>query len=192
MNLIGLTGFARVGKDTACRLLHGRRLAFADALKEDLSEIVRLRYGFDPHALTAEQKEIVRPLYVAHGMVGRAVDPAMWIAPVLRCIDFLRRCLPPLPHEEGNAVQRGKGRPIVVCDVRYANEARALLDIGARIVYIDRPGYGPANDEERASFDEMMSDPALWKQIQPVINDGTEADLGRKLRVALGHSDEVT
>ena len=186
MNLIGLTGFARVGKDTACRLLHGRRLAFADALKEDLFKIVWLRYGFDPHALTEEQKEIVRPLYVAHGRVGRAVDPAMWIAPILRCIDFLRRCSPPLPHEEKNSVQRGEGRPIVVCDVRYANEARALLDIGARIVYIDRPGYGPANEEEERSFAEMREDTELWRHVLVIHNDGTLEELGQRLREALG------
>ena len=203
MKLIGFAGYARTGKDTACELLGGRRIAFADALKDDLADIVERRYGLDPSALTPEQKEIIRPLYVAHGMIGRAIDPTMWISPALRFIDFLRRCSPQTafgtwgalaPRGDGDGghgnddapVKVGEGRPICVVDVRYPNEVRALLDVGARIIYIERPGYGPANEEESRSFYDIRNDQTLWSNVQTVVNDGTKEAFRTALKETLG------
>ena len=187
MKIIGFAGYARTGKDTACELLGGRRIAFADALKDDLADLVERRYGLDPTTLTPEQKEIIRPLYVAHGMIGRAIDPTMWISPVLRCIDFLRRCSPQAIFGTwGAPVKMGEGRPICVVDVRYPNEVRALLDVGARIIYIERPGYGPANEEESRSFYDIRNDQTLWLNVQTVVNDGTKEVFRAALKEALG------
>lgn len=141
--LLGLAGVSRAGKDLACRLLGGHRLAFADALKADLAPIIRDRYGFDPLNLTPEQKEILRPLFVAHGACARAVDPDIWIRPVEERIRNIF-----------DAISAGHSfaEPLCITDCRYLNEVRAVLKLGGMVLHICRPGMEPANEEEEKSF----------------------------------------
>ena len=186
MKLIGFAGAARTGKDTACRLIGGYRLAFADALKNDLIGIVRDRYGWNPGALTSEQKEIVRPLYVAHGAVGRAVDPDMWIRPVVQCIEALQgRGFTPEPIADA----------LCITDLRYRNEAEAVLKLGGIVIYLRRPGFLPINDEEEKSLSDML----IWAysgklggRFKVVENDSDLPTLAARVREAasLESSDE--
>lgn len=178
--LLGLAGFSRTGKDTACRLLGGHRIAFADALKEDLAPIIRDRYGFSPSNLTPEQKEILRPLFVAHGACARAVDPDIWIRPVEERIrhvqDMMEQGVLPLA-------------PICVTDLRYLNEARAILRLGGIVLHIMRPDHGPANEEERRSFaqiEERRREGDFAGKMITVVNDGDLALFAKRLKEALG------
>jgi len=178
--LIGCAGFSRVGKDEACRLLGGHRLAFADALKADLAPVIRDRYGFDPTALTPEQKETLRPLFVAHGAAARAVDPDIWIRPVEERIRGFY-----------DMAAAGQWAPPLVCvtDVRYLNEVNAVLKLGGMVVHITRPGYGPANGEEERSFDLIR---LRWARgdfglaMRPVDNSGDLVEFAQKLKEAIG------
>ena len=144
--LIALIGADQRGKDTACRLLGGYRLAFADELKRDLAPVILDRYGISLSAMTPREKEIIRPLLVAHGMVARVVRADMWIEPLLDRLDAVQGAMN-AGHVPVN--------PICITDCRFRNEAIALLKRGARLVYITRLGCEAANEEERQSLAEI-------------------------------------
>ena len=132
--IIGIAGYAGSGKDTfgqfLLELLPGyKRMAFADSLKDMLKDVA---------FITKADKEGMRPLYVELGKLGRRQDPNFWIKLLaLKKVDV--------------------GEDIVITDVRYANEAKWILEHGGRVVYIEKPDVEPANDEELQSFTEMFS-----------------------------------
>lgn len=141
--LIGLCGYARVGKDSIAALMPGFvRRAFATQLKMDVDRLTR-PLGLDVLHNT-EHKIMARELLVAHGRLARAVDPDYWIdrvtVPNMNC---------------------------VITDVRYANEVEFILDKGGRVVRVFRNGYGPANEEERRSFEEIAD---RWPNMPGVFN----------------------
>jgi hypothetical protein len=74
--VIGVGGFARSGKDTFVKIArkilkeHGYssiKLAFADALKEEIDPFLVQNYGISAWTDDTEQKKIIRPFLVAHG-----------------------------------------------------------------------------------------------------------------------------
>lgn len=156
MKIIGLCGYAQVGKDTACsviRLLHPewKRYAFADALKYDIHQL--------PGVPNSPSKEALRPLYVEYGKLGRTGDADYWV------------------HRLWNRFGTVDPGPIIITDVRYLNEVRRILTSGGKVVRIVRAGYGPANDEEARSFEEIEKTYSLPK----VLNDSTPEELGLKV-----------
>ena len=172
---IALMGRARSGKDTAAGHLvrhHGyRRLAFADPLKDMALEINPL--------IPAEHGEHVplRPLIEDAGWeyakvrypevrrilqhVGQSIrdrDPDYWVSLLMRDVE----------------AAGWMGTPVVVTDVRYPNEADALINAGFRLVRILRPSLPaqPAGEHEsETALDGFPADAVIW-------ND-TTADLLR-------------
>jgi len=80
MKIIGISGFARSGKDlfttVAQRVLkeHGlktERYALAYELKSDLKDLIKTKVGIDVFTENTEEKNIIRPLLVAYGDVMR-------------------------------------------------------------------------------------------------------------------------
>lgn len=74
--VIGIGGLARSGKDTFVKIArkilkeHGYssiKLAFADALKEEIDPFLVQNYGISAWTDDTEQKKIIRPFLVAHG-----------------------------------------------------------------------------------------------------------------------------
>lgn len=155
MKLIGLCGYAQSGKDSAASTMKGwYRAAFADHLKKDLHPLLQM-VGCD--VSNPAHKAIARGLLVEWGRTARAFKPAFWID---RLFSGLR--------------ENGK---IVITDVRYANEIRAIVDRGGIVVRILRPGYGPANEEEALSFKAIEA-----KFHLPIIrNNGTLQSLGKRV-----------
>lgn len=126
--IIGLCGYAKVGKDTiAARLPGFHRAAFADELKNDVEPLAK-KLGLDLHY--AEDKELFRPVLVEYGRAARKKDPDIWINRLAR-------------YEQGN---------VVITDVRYSNEVEFITDNGGIVFRIERAGRGPANGEELSSF----------------------------------------
>ncbi|MEU7243410.1 hypothetical protein [Streptomyces sparsogenes] len=139
---IGLIGLARSGKDTAGKWLVDNRgysrVAFADplrqaALKLDpivlnrmdepdrLSRIVR-DYGWErAKDLYPETRRVLQEL----GSAMRELDEDFWLRAALSKV---------------RDVNETTGRPAVITDVRYPNEAAELRHQGFHLVYIDRPG----------------------------------------------------
>ena len=135
--LIGLTGFARSGKDTVASILerdHGfERRAIADPIKALLAaadpDVRRHVDGFGwEHVKTAHSG--VRDRLQAIGAVIRRE----WGE------DFLLGSIL-------NDWRTEIGPRLVISDVRTNAEADLIRDYGGFIVRIERPGVGPANGD---------------------------------------------
>lgn len=99
----------------------------------------------------------VRRILQELGSAMRAVDPDIWIRPVL-----------------AKAIEANDaGVPVVVTDVRYPNEVEALKRAGFRLLHINRPGV-PQLDHES----ERLGPEAAHYLVQ---NDGDLAHLGEQL-----------
>lgn len=142
--IIGLTGYAQSGKDTAARgLIESRgftRLAFADLLK-------KTAYDIDPYVETtpgcferlsdlvdrlglerAKSYDDVRRLYQRLGTEGgrNNLGTDVWVDPVMR-------------------TAMASPSPVVITDVRFPNEVAAVKAAGGLVVRVERPGVGAIN-----------------------------------------------
>jgi len=155
-----ITGVARAGKDTfaACMMeqfnSNGNRcevFKFADVLKERANDVLRAMGVFkagerDFHAEDFKVK--YRGLLVELGRTLRGVDK-----------DIFARHLNAQVHLFLDYAPLGVRPVALVSDWRYLNEYTFLtkhLDAQIVTVEIQRPGYGPANDEEQASLSDLM------------------------------------
>lgn len=149
MNLLGLHGPKRSGKDTAAHALWlagYRKVAFADALRDEV-------FGRWPQAKSIKDDEkdtpqewlrgrSLRDLLIHVGMKRRESDPDYWVKIAVRRIQALR----------------DQGYRVVVTDVRMHNEANAILSLGGVIWRIRRPGLEPGEHiTERDLGDEICS-----------------------------------
>lgn len=168
--IIGLTGYARSGKDTAAAVLtadHGfTRYGFADLLKkvardidpyvetspsrfERLSAVVD-RLGWEK----AKSYEDVRRLLQRLGTEGGRdnLGDAVWVEPVMRRIV-------------------ASHAPAVITDVRFPNECAAVQQAGGYVVRVHRPGVAAINAHPSdAGIDTLPVDLHLT-------NDGTVEQL---------------
>lgn len=172
INIIGLTGAARAGKDSVADVLtreHGYiRFAFADELRIMLMEInpmiciehsesmmawmplddAVLAYGWD-FVKEHGGRELLQNL----GAAVRRRDPEFWI-------NIVRK-----------QMERDWSRSMVITDCRHLNELAFIRSVGGKIWRIERPGVGPINDH--VSEHE-------WRQDVPekvLKNDGNLSDL---------------
>lgn len=144
--IIGLSGYARSGKDTVANILVEKRgftkLALADSLKElalridpDLSYCHNLpqsladfvqRWGWEE----AKKEQTVREFLQTLGTeVRNVIGEDTWI-------EVLNKEIQSLPA----------GSDVVIPDVRFQNEANWLYHTGNQVWNIARPGVGPVND----------------------------------------------
>jgi len=162
--LIGLCGFAGVGKDTAAAHMPGwRRFAFADALKDDLRPLLE-DVGCDLDR--SDHKEQAKNLMVAWGATARAFQSDYWIDRLFREVARWEN-LSPFP------------RHAVITDVRYPNEVMEIRRRGGIVVRINRPGFSARNAEERESIRQIFGLPE-------VVNDGAPEDLARRILEVAG------
>lgn len=140
--LIGITGYARSGKDTLyerSKLLlekEGKkacRFAFADALKEECDDFLKNNTGISAFTEDSKEKEIIRPFLVTYGTeIRRKLDENCWLKKI----------------QEGVVDQLNKGYYVFVTDVRFKNEAKWVSINGGIITHVSRTGVKPANHEE--------------------------------------------
>ena len=169
--IIGLSGFARSGKDTVAEMLPNySRRAFADKLREAIfrlnpmieggmrvQEVVNLM-GWEKAKV--DFAELRRLLQVIGTEVGRQmIDNDLWVK---------------LATENLVAGDR-----VVFTDVRFPNEAAMVKALGGQVWRINRKGVVALNDH--ASEHAMTS----WNFDITIENDGTLDDLHRKVLSAL-------
>lgn len=154
MKLIGLTGYARSGKDTiGSRLVneHGFvRVAFADAVR-DATYTLNPQLSYDRDVWTVQEivdqhgwewckthvPEIRRLLQVMGTEVGRGIfGESSWT-------DIAVRKIAEYANVESLVV--GVTAKVVVTDVRFANEADLIHDLGGQVWKVERSGFGPVN-----------------------------------------------
>jgi hypothetical protein len=166
--IIGLTGYARSGKDTVANILVDNykynRLAFADKIRQLLTEIDPIlengqrlsstleEYGWD----IAKAKPEVRRLLQTLGVGARKMfGDNFWVDRALGEVA-------PANYYLYN---------FVVTDVRFKNEADKIKTKGGQIWRVKRLGVGAVNNHVSES---EMDD---YKVDQILINNGTIEDL---------------
>jgi len=143
--LIGLTGYARTGKDTIADFMVSDydfvKLSFADPMREALAKLDPTLALGDGHyarlsqllaTFTWDELKVIspdiRPLLQRFGTeVGRNMfGPNFWVDLAMAKASS---------HED-----------VVFADVRFKNEADAIREAGGILLRVSRPGFGPAND----------------------------------------------
>lgn len=179
MLLIGITGKARSGKDTLAEAFTRRgykRMAFADALKE-----VTALLANEPSHLyfqEASKEEFTEALGMTRREALQKVGSSMrkeigtqvWVDRVLR-----------------QFICEGQRHPTVISDVRYDNEAEAIIAAGGMVVEVVRPGNqgltgrAAAHESEKGVRGSLVS--------VEIINDGTVGDLWAEARKLMVFTD---
>lgn len=161
MVILGLSGYARSGKDEAAKVLveefDYRRIAFADKLREVL-------YALNPLVVANSEHHGMVPLPSYGGKVFKrlqwVIDEYGWDGyKESPFSDDVRGILQRLGTEAGrqilwdniwvDAALTGVSTSdtVVVTDVRFPNEADAIKKRGGIMVRINRSGNGPATDQ---------------------------------------------
>ena len=121
--IIALSGNRCVGKDTAFEHLSEyvmcTRYAFADALKNDLKDLIKNQFDIDIFNPTKEEKEFIRPMMIAYGCMWREKDPEHWVKIVIY------------------QMQNNNTSHSVVVDLRFENELDELRRIfGKNLIHV--------------------------------------------------------
>ena len=149
IKVIGISGVARVGKDTFFRALLKEspnynlvRVAFADELKEECDEFLLKNIGISAFTQDPDEKVLIRPFLVTYGsQLRRRKDPLCWIK---RARNKLVKI-----GEKGDTTA-------VFTDVRYPNELEWIhKEMKGTSIHLSRDGMKPANEEE------AINDPKL-------------------------------
>lgn len=183
--IVGMSGFARSGKDTAADVLVDEfdftRVAFADKLRQML-------YELNPLVAPTKEKYFTRPKTPVY--TQQVIDDYGWDGYKETMYgDEIRRLLQRLGTEAGRktlwdtiwidaAFAGVESNKIVVTDARFFNEFDAVRDRGGVIWRVERAGVGPANSH--ASELEAVDYPNFGLTIQ---NDGTLEEYKDKVRM---------
>jgi hypothetical protein len=135
--IIGLIGYARSGKDTCARFLRDEgftTMHFAEPLKNAAAEI----FGFTHEQLYGALKEVIDPFW---GFSPREALQRLGTEGGRKVFgeNLWQRALMRKLHPDGN---------FAIADVRFPNEAQAILEAGGHLVRVIRPGVAPINAHE--------------------------------------------
>lgn len=149
--MIGISGYARSGKDTFGESLvrnlqkvgiKAKTYALATQLKIDISFLTEGDFGISAHTKDNDEKKIIRPLLVGYGESWRKANPNHWL-------EILDSNLEP------------KTLPIVT-DIRYENEADYILEnqgflLNLRRILPDGTEIAAPNNEEAQNGPKVSS-----------------------------------
>jgi hypothetical protein len=182
--LVGLCGYAGSGKDEAAKGLVAdgwERVALADALRDALAALDPLIHASNNHVVTVLSNVL-------------AEFDGDWDA--VKKFHDVRRLLQRLGTEAGrdihgqdcwvNIARRkilATSNNVVVTDIRFANEAAMIRDLGGVLVRVERPGVGPVN--------EHVSEVMPFEADHTLLNDGSIEQLHDTIR-RLATVDEPT
>lgn len=171
--IIGLSGYARAGKSTVADMLGPtyNQVSFAEPMRKILMVLdPRVDMDSSENRLTVDEvvsfhgwtkakslyPEVRRLLQVLGTQVGREMlGEDFWVNIAMR------------GHRPGDSV--------VFTDVRFPNEAQAIVDIGGEVWRINRPGI--------VAYNAHASETSLdnWKFHRIIENDGTLEELKEKV-----------
>lgn len=171
IRVVGLTGFAGSGKDTAAGGLVAagfHRMAFADGVRE-------LALALDPWIASQGLSPV--PLRLSLLVAKRGWHWVKGCPEVRETLQNIGKGVRDIvgAHAWINALDcrwSRAGLPdTVITDVRYPNEAAWVRRWGGVVIRVDRPGVGPVNGHESETLVGAIEVDAT------VVNDGTEAEL---------------
>jgi hypothetical protein len=157
MKIIGISGYARAGKDTFAAYaaeileefgLQSKRIAFADSLKKNINSFLLEHLGITSFTQDDDAKLIIRPLLVAYGAAARKINKDYWIEQIK----------PDILNSDKTVVK-------IITDVRYENECKFIQSLGGKIVVVSQPSSVPANDEEKRNqplVDDIANHKLIW------------------------------
>jgi len=177
-NNIGISGVAGCGKNTLSSIiikllqrmgLPYRELSIANNLKQEVSWVSRELYGINSSNCTREEKDIIRPFLVAHGVIKRNLSNGRhWL-------DILNKELAP-------------DKINIITDIRFnqyekdevywlKNEINGVLIHLSRYDEIngERVYFSPVNDTEREN------DPLVKVEADFILNWKSEKDDTKKI-----------
>lgn len=179
--IIGLTGYARSGKDTVAAILNDlagyERRAFADPLK-------KIALACDPLIPTTAADHVRLSHYVAAlGWEDAKANPEVRRFLQALGTEGVRENLGDDAWIRAWELTLTPGRRYAVTDVRFPNEAHAIKATGGVVWRIYRPGVEPPNKHaSELLVDEIPID-------ETIINDGTLDDLREAVREALAEQE---
>jgi len=175
--IIGLSGYAKVGKDEVAQILvkkYGfKRIAFADPIRELLLEInpilangYHLKTIINEEGWTlAKNKEEVRRLLQELGVGARQVlGDDVWVVAALRKMENFKE-------------------NYVITDVRFENEAVMVRQLGGEIWRIQRPGIQAVNNHvselemDGYKFDRVLRNEGTLEELESLIQTRMDAPL---------------
>lgn len=203
--IVGVSGKAGSGKDTVADVLvrdHGFvRISLADPMKRFAQHL----WHFSDAQLwgPSEQRNAPDPRYrradgsflsPRHALQllgsewGRECDQNVWIRHAFMCAERVMASSVLHYTPEGGLVYGGeKPRPrgVVIPDVRFANEMRAIRDAGGQVWRVTRGTslHGAESQHVSETEQDSIHDDAFDRVIR---NDGTLADLTPLVNFALG------
>jgi hypothetical protein len=141
--MIGISGYARSGKDTFGDALvkilkqygiRAKTYALATQLKTDIDFLTKSDFGISAFTKDDAEKYIIRPLLVGYGESWRKANPNHWIEVLDSNLE--------------------SGTLTIITDIRYENEADYVLENQGFLLNINRSidensFIGPANEEEK-------------------------------------------
>lgn len=147
VDLIGLCGFARSGKNSFSDFIIDLRMeekadllkvmstSFAYALRKDLDSFLLDKLNISAFTEDPKEKEIIRPMLIAWGtdVMRDRIDKNHWINKI---------------QEEVNN-NRKKQISSIITDVRFGNELEWIRKNRGITIFIERENIGPKNDDER-------------------------------------------
>ena len=156
--LIGITGYARTGKDTVANRLvtehEFTRIGFADKLKQ-LARMIDPEIDQLLNIVTWEEvKQITRYRKLLQDLGNSArivISDTVWIDAVMSNIN--------------------KHKNVVIPDVRYPNEFDAIKNANGYMIRVKRPGVGPLNDHITENIHDTFTVDAT------IINDSSISTL---------------
>jgi len=163
MRIFGLTGVARCGKDSFCRLgveylfetrgWYGQRYALADELKADVAGFIRDKVGIDVATDDPNEKALIRPLLVEYGRIQRIKSEAQyWTSKV------------------GEKIEKDKISDVVfITDVRYTTYPKDEIywlqnKMDGKLIHISQYNVDASGDRNYLAppnKDEAENDPVL-------------------------------
>lgn len=194
-HLIGLSGYAHSGKDTAAKALIDagwQRRAFADTIRDVLYRLDPLINLGGPNP-TPATPALARPAEVIR--LSALVDMIGWGQAKNRHPE-VRELLQRLGSDAGREVlghdiwtratlDNLPDHRVVITDVRLPAEANAIRARGGLVVRVVRPGTGPVNDHiTEIAMDGYRVDVTL-------LNDGSVGLLHEKILVLAGRTSAL-
>lgn len=177
--LIGLCGPAGAGKNTVAELLADaercsfHQLAFADPIYECISVVT----GIPVAGL--QRRDVKEAIIPWLGQSPRQMLQTLgteWGRDTVHQEIWVRKAIQQaIPH-------LAVGRSVVITDVRFDNEAKAVIDAGGEVWKVTRPGWQCLDDGTATHQSEAgISDHLIARTID---NSGSLDDLRRQLSAA--------
>lgn len=176
--IVGLSGFAGVGKDEARKVLCEEAGFTGQAFAEKLRQLALFLDPYFPEAgetykslverlgydTAKRQYPCIREYLIKLGDGGRRIlYPELWRDSVL-----------PLRTSANYHEFMTTPQPIVISDIRYPNEAGRIMEMGGKVIRIRRPGFEAVHPTEAKSLAETPYD-------VEVVNDGTLEEFRAKI-----------